>query len=166
MLNLQKPLPSESRRHPVHKGKRMDHHTPPRRRLHTQTAGTRLPSERRPADTHARPSGLHRAACHGMLLPRLPREMARHTTRTRAYRRRATLRRKRDNGMDKETDRATRHAKQHSGQPRKPSTIRQSNNKSHKKPRTEFTMRGFYQSCLHYAADSEAAWRHAFPVPR
>ena len=45
-------------------------------------------AKRRPANADARPSDLHRPTRHGHLLPRLPGEMAPHSTRKPAHRRR------------------------------------------------------------------------------
>ena len=51
------------------------------RKFLEEALGPRTSAQRRPANTHARTSGVRGPTCHGHLLPRLPGKMAPHSSR-------------------------------------------------------------------------------------
>ena len=85
-IELPKPLCPEGERQGLYSGKRMGHNPSTCRRLHPETPGSCLHSQRRTTNSHAGTSYIHCPTCHGLLLSRLFFQMASHTCRQRTDR--------------------------------------------------------------------------------
>lgn len=102
-VRLPQSIPSDEERQRVHRRERFAHHPSTCRRLHRQTTGSSRYSERRQADTNARPSSVPRPTRHRLLLPRMLLQMASHPRRTRTHQGRTTICRSRTYGLDRKT---------------------------------------------------------------
>lgn len=103
-VRLPQSISSDKERQRVHLPERFAHHPPTRGRLHRQTTGSSRYSERRQADTNARPSSVPCPARHRLLLPRMLLQMASHPHRTRTHQGRTAICRSRTDGMDRNAE--------------------------------------------------------------